>query len=73
MFQKMGPAPSSRYRHTMTTAQNKIYVFGGESGNSPKPDEEAIIHILDTCNYRKFIHLIFIYFNILLIKIYIQI
>ncbi|GET58069.1 hypothetical protein RIR_jg27089.t2 [Rhizophagus irregularis DAOM 181602=DAOM 197198] len=48
MFQKMGPAPSSRYRHTMTTAQNKIYVFGGESGNSPKPDEEAIIHILDT-------------------------
>ncbi|RIA83176.1 hypothetical protein C1645_834209 [Glomus cerebriforme] len=48
MFQKMGPAPSSRYRHTMTSAQNKIFVFGGESGNSPKPDEEGIIHILDT-------------------------
>ncbi|GBB94820.1 hypothetical protein RclHR1_02420007 [Rhizophagus clarus] len=44
----MGPAPSSRYRHTMTTVQNKIFVFGGESGNSPKPDEEGIIHILDT-------------------------
>jgi len=48
MFQKMGPAPSPRFCHTMTAAQNKIYVFGGESANSPKPDEEGIMHILDT-------------------------
>ncbi|CAI2167073.1 18308_t:CDS:10 [Funneliformis geosporum] len=45
MFQKMGPAPSSRSRHTMTAAGDKILVLGGESMNSPKPDEEGIIHI----------------------------
>jgi hypothetical protein len=67
MFQKMGPAPSTRYRHTMTTVQNKIFVFGGESGISPKPDEEGIIHILDTCKYLKFIF-IYIYFLMFTIK-----
>jgi hypothetical protein len=68
MFQKMGPSPSSRFRHTMTAAQNKIIVFGGESANSPKPDEEGIIHILDTCKFLKYDHpFFFFFFNINLI------
>ncbi|CAJ0627115.1 15641_t:CDS:2 [Entrophospora sp. SA101] len=44
----MGPAPSPRYKPTMTAAKDKIMVFGGDSMSSPKPDEEGIIHILDT-------------------------
>ncbi|CAG8798905.1 26487_t:CDS:2, partial [Racocetra persica] len=49
MFQKMGPSPNSRYHLTMTTAKEKIIVFGGESTQGARPDEDGIIHILDTC------------------------
>ncbi|CAG8759978.1 8625_t:CDS:2, partial [Dentiscutata erythropus] len=52
MFQKMGPAPSPRYLHTMSAENEKIFVFGGESNQSSKPDEDGIIHILDTSRIR---------------------
>ncbi|CAG8783663.1 14864_t:CDS:2, partial [Racocetra fulgida] len=48
MFQKMGPSPSPRYLHTMSAENEKIFVFGGESNQSSKPDEDGVIHILDT-------------------------
>ncbi|CAG8752875.1 16590_t:CDS:10, partial [Gigaspora margarita] len=43
IFQKMGPTPSPCYGHTMTTADDKVFIFGGESTHS-----KGIIHILDT-------------------------
>ncbi|CAG8551160.1 1529_t:CDS:10 [Cetraspora pellucida] len=43
IFQKMGPTPSPCYGHTMTAADDKIFIFGGESF-----DSKGIIHILDT-------------------------
>ncbi|CAG8461243.1 14775_t:CDS:10 [Cetraspora pellucida] len=48
MFQKMGPSPSPRHLHTMSAENEKVFVFGGESTKSPKPDEDGVIHILDT-------------------------
>ncbi|RHZ87766.1 hypothetical protein Glove_30g35 [Diversispora epigaea] len=49
MFQKMGPSPSPRYWHTMTSLDKLILVFGGESSmQTTKPDEEGAIHVLDT-------------------------
>ncbi|CAG8492728.1 17936_t:CDS:2 [Acaulospora morrowiae] len=48
MFQKMGPSPYPRYCHTMTLSQKKIFVFGGDSIQTTKPDGEGTIHILDT-------------------------
>ncbi|CAG8828075.1 376_t:CDS:2, partial [Racocetra persica] len=44
IFQKMGPTPSPCYGHTMTAADDKVFIFGGES-----LDSKGIIHILDTC------------------------
>ncbi|RIB02450.1 hypothetical protein C2G38_2009519, partial [Gigaspora rosea] len=52
MFQNMGPAPSPRYLHTMSAENEKIFVFGGESNQSPKPDEDGTIHVLDTSRIR---------------------
>ncbi|CAG8478565.1 1426_t:CDS:10 [Diversispora eburnea] len=49
MFQKMGPSPSPRYWHTMTSLDKLILIFGGESSmQTTKPDEEGTIHVLDT-------------------------
>ncbi|CAG8720703.1 3983_t:CDS:2, partial [Scutellospora calospora] len=48
MFQKMGPTPNPRFHLTMTASQEKVMVFGGESIQGAKPDEDGLIHILDT-------------------------
>ncbi|CAG8499846.1 6197_t:CDS:2 [Dentiscutata heterogama] len=52
MFQKMGPAPSPRYLHTMSAENEKIFVLGGESNQLSKPGEDGTIHILDTSRIR---------------------
>ncbi|KAG8832178.1 Negative regulator of mitotic exit [Serendipita sp. 399] len=48
MFQNMGPAPSGRSGHAMATAGSRIFVLGGESFTSQKPDDPMMIHVLDT-------------------------
>ncbi|GBC06482.1 hypothetical protein RclHR1_06870013 [Rhizophagus clarus] len=48
MFQKMGPSPGPRYWLTVSSSKNIVMVFGGAATNSTKPDEDGIIHILDT-------------------------
>ncbi|RIB15652.1 hypothetical protein C2G38_2191879 [Gigaspora rosea] len=48
MFQKMGPAPNSRFHPTMTTIQERVIVLGGESSQGMRPDEDGLVHILDT-------------------------
>ena len=47
MFQNMGPAPSGRSGHAMSSAGTKVYVLGGESF-SPKGEDANTIHVLDT-------------------------
>ncbi|KDN44358.1 hypothetical protein K437DRAFT_138401 [Tilletiaria anomala UBC 951] len=48
MFANMGPSPSGRSGHALTTFQNKVIVLGGESFTGSKPDDPAIVHVLDT-------------------------
>ncbi|KAI7956886.1 hypothetical protein MJO28_003981 [Puccinia striiformis f. sp. tritici] len=48
MFQNMGPAPAGRSGHSMASWQGKVYVLGGESYTSAKPDDPSIVHVLDT-------------------------
>lgn len=48
MFQNMGPAPAGRSGHTMASWQGKVYVLGGESYTSVRPDDPSIVHVLDT-------------------------
>ena len=48
MFQNMGPAPSGRSGHAMASSGTRVFVLGGESFTSPKPDDPSIIHVLDT-------------------------
>ncbi|KAI0066487.1 hypothetical protein BV25DRAFT_1820444 [Artomyces pyxidatus] len=48
MFQNMGPSPSGRSGHAMASSGTRVFVLGGESYAVPKPDEPALIHVLDT-------------------------
>jgi hypothetical protein len=48
MFQNMGPAPSGRSGHAMASAGSKVFVLGGESFTTPRPDDPGMIHVLDT-------------------------
>lgn len=48
MFQNMGPAPAGRSGHSMASWQGKVYVLGGESYTSTRPDDPSIVHVLDT-------------------------
>ncbi|CEL57233.1 Tip elongation aberrant protein 1 OS=Schizosaccharomyces pombe (strain 972 / ATCC 24843) GN=tea1 PE=1 SV=1 [Rhizoctonia solani AG-1 IB] len=49
MFQNMGPQPSGRSGHAMSTADGRIFVLGGESGEvGPTRDDSMMIHVLDT-------------------------
>lgn len=50
MFQNMGPAPAGRSGHSMASWQGKVYVLGGESYTSARPDDPSIVHVLDTAN-----------------------
>ncbi|CAG8528663.1 12455_t:CDS:2 [Acaulospora morrowiae] len=51
-FPQMGPSPSARYGLSMSAVNDKIFVFGGDSKQSPKPDSEGDIHILDTAKIK---------------------
>src|SRR5579859_4437342 len=52
-FQNMGPGPSSRCGHTLTTSRDKIIVLGGESQtNVSGKDESTVSFILDTAKIR---------------------
>ncbi|KAH7320431.1 hypothetical protein B0J17DRAFT_685680 [Rhizoctonia solani] len=49
MFQNMGPQPSGRSGHAMATADGRMFVIGGESGEvGPTRDDAMLIHVLDT-------------------------
>lgn len=48
IFQNMGPSPSPRSGHTLTSFGQKIIVLGGE-GSLNKTEDLSIIYILDTC------------------------
>ncbi|UZJ53344.1 hypothetical protein CBS101457_002664 [Exobasidium rhododendri] len=48
MFANMGPSPSGRSGHALTTFQNKVIVLGGESFTGTKADDPALVHVLDT-------------------------
>ncbi|KAG5514025.1 hypothetical protein PMAC_000647 [Pneumocystis sp. 'macacae'] len=51
IFQNMGPSPSPRSGHTLTSFGQKIIVLGGE-GSLNKTDDLSIIYILDTSKIR---------------------
>ncbi|PWN53649.1 hypothetical protein IE53DRAFT_301311, partial [Violaceomyces palustris] len=48
MFANMGPVPSGRSGHALANFHNKVVVLGGESFTGAKPDDPAMIHVLDT-------------------------
>lgn len=49
MFQNMGPQPSGRSGHAMATADGRMFVIGGESGEAgPTKEDAMLIHVLDT-------------------------
>lgn len=52
MFANMGPSPSGRSGHAMSTFQNKVVVLGGESFTGAKPDDPATLHVLDTAKIK---------------------
>ncbi|KAG6832512.1 hypothetical protein H0H92_000141 [Tricholoma furcatifolium] len=47
-FQNMGPAPSGRSGHAMSSVSSKVYVIGGESSAPIKGEDPALFHVLDT-------------------------
>ncbi|SOV01299.1 related to KEL1 - involved in cell fusion and morphology [Ustilago sp. UG-2017a] len=52
MFANMGPSPSGRSGHALSTFQNKVVVLGGESFTGAKPDDPATLHVLDTAKIK---------------------
>ena len=58
-FQNMGPSPSPRSGHSMSTHNGKIYVLGGEPSTQIRPQDRAAVneelqfaYILDTTKIR---------------------
>lgn len=52
-FQNMGPSPSPRSGHSMTTFGKQIIVLGGEPSTAPRdPEELSLVYILDTSKIR---------------------
>lgn len=58
-FQNMGPSPSPRSGHSMTTHNGRIFVLGGEPSTQIRPqdraavnDELQLVYILDTTKIR---------------------
>lgn len=52
-FQNMGPSPSARSGHSMTTVGKSIVVLGGEpSTASPSTNDLGILYVLDTTKIR---------------------
>ncbi|PWN27111.1 hypothetical protein BDZ90DRAFT_220990 [Jaminaea rosea] len=52
MFANMGPAPSGRSGHVLTTYQSKVLVLGGESFTGGKPDDPSVVYVLDTAKIK---------------------
>ena len=48
MFQNMGPAPSPRSGHAMASMGSQVFVLGGQSVDSEKPENSASVHVLNT-------------------------
>ncbi|PWN19466.1 hypothetical protein BCV69DRAFT_251136, partial [Microstroma glucosiphilum] len=48
MFANMGPAPSGRSGHILSTFQSKLVVLGGESFAGGQSDDPHIVSVLDT-------------------------
>lgn len=46
----MGPSPGPRYWLTISSSNNDVMIFGGQSAKSTQLDE-GFIYVLDTCNY----------------------
>ena len=52
-FHNMGPSPSPRSGHSMTTQGKQIIVIGGEPSSAPRdPAELSLVYILDTAKIR---------------------
>ena len=52
-FHNMGPAPSPRSGHSMTSFGQQIIVMGGEPSSAPRdPQELSLVYILDTTKIR---------------------
>lgn len=52
-FHNMGPAPSPRSGHSMTTLGKSIIVLGGEPSSAPRdPAELSLAYVLDTTKIR---------------------
>jgi hypothetical protein len=51
MFQNMGPSPSGRSGHAMTSNGAWVFVLGGEPSAGAQADKTALIHVLDTSMY----------------------
>ncbi|KAI9669539.1 MAG: Negative regulator of mitotic exit [Caeruleum heppii] len=52
-FQKMGPSPSPRSGHSMTSFGKQIVVLGGEPSSVPRdPAELSLVYVLDTSKIR---------------------
>ncbi|KAK6522048.1 Negative regulator of mitotic exit [Arthrobotrys megalospora] len=52
-FQNMGPSPSPRSGHSMTTYGSRVVVLGGEpSVQTNNPEELTFVYILDTAKIR---------------------
>ncbi|KAI9769361.1 MAG: hypothetical protein M1840_004062 [Geoglossum simile] len=52
-FQNMGPSPSPRSGHSMTTFNKQIIVLGGEPSTQPRePSDLGLVYILDTNKIR---------------------
>ncbi|KAF8538437.1 hypothetical protein BDD12DRAFT_917694 [Trichophaea hybrida] len=52
-FQNMGPSPSPRSGHTMTTVGTKVVVLGGEPSVPTRSQEELqLVYVLDTAKIR---------------------
>ncbi|KAF8578415.1 hypothetical protein K439DRAFT_1362232 [Ramaria rubella] len=47
MFQNMGPAPSGRSGHAMSSSGARVFVLGGEAFGT-KTEDVNVIHVLDT-------------------------
>jgi hypothetical protein len=47
-FENMGPTPSGRSGHAMSSMGTKVFVLGGESFVPFKQDDSDIVYVLDT-------------------------
>ncbi|KIJ46380.1 hypothetical protein M422DRAFT_66743 [Sphaerobolus stellatus SS14] len=47
-FQNMGHSPSGRSGHAMASSGTRVFVLGGEGFTPTKPEENNVIHVLDT-------------------------